>query len=125
MSDTALFPLPFDATPEDRERAKQELAKFTKVIGEEGGAIKIVGEQIGQTGPVWHLQYTRLYRLPNGFLAAARDIHEGTKVAFAEKAEQLPGVFAKNDTVKEFLEDELRYRKIIAPAHGAGGAHGA
>ncbi len=117
MSETAIFPLPFDATPDDRERAKQELGKYTKVVGEEAGGIKIVGEQIGQTGPVWHLQYTRLYRLPNGFLAAARDIHEGVKAAFAEKAEQLPEVFAKNATVKEFLEDELRYRKVTGTAH--------
>ena len=119
VSETALFPMPFDATPADRERAKQELAKFAMVVGEEDGAIKIAGEQIGQTGPVWHFQYTRLYRLPNGFLAAARDIHEGVKVAFADKAEQLPEAFAKNATVREFLEDELRYRKIIGPAHAA------
>ena len=120
MSATALFPLPFDATPQDREAAKREIAKYARVVGEENGAIKFEGEQIGQTGPVWHFQYTRLYRLPNGFLAAARDIHEGVKVAFSAKAETLAATFAQNEAVREFIEDELRYRKVIGTAHAAG-----
>ena len=125
MSDTATFPLPFDATPQDREQAKREFSQYTKVVGDEEHAITIEGEQIGQTGPVWHLQYTRLYRLSNGYLAAARDIHEGVRVAFAKDAESLARTFAQNDVVREFLEDELRYRKIIDTAPSAGNAHGA
>jgi hypothetical protein len=117
MSETATFPLPFDATRQDRDAAKKEFAKYTEVLGEEDRAIKFAGEQIGQTGPVWHFQYTRLYRLPNGFLAAARDIHEGVKVAFAKDAESLAATLADNAVVREFIEDELRYRKIIGQAH--------
>ena len=124
MSETATFPLSFDATPHDVEKAKQEIGRHAEVTGTEDRAIKFVGEQIGQTGPVWHFQYTRLYRLPNGYLAAARDIHEGVTVAFSKDAESLARTFAKNDTVREFIEDELRYRKIIGTAP-AGPKHGA
>ena len=117
MSETATFPLPFDATPQDLDKAKQEFAKYTQVVGAEGRELTIAAEQIGQTGPVWHFQYTRLYRLPNGFLAAARDIHEGVKVVFAKDAESLAEALADNAVVREFIEDELRYRKIIGQPH--------
>ena len=118
MSGTAVFPLPFDATPQDLENAKREFAKHAQIIGTEERAIKFAGEQIGQTGPVWHFQYTRLYRLANGYLAAARDIHEGVKVAFTQKLEELPEVLSTNPVVREFIEDELRYRKVVGSAHG-------
>lgn len=117
MSETATFPLPFDATPQDLDKAKKEFAKYTEVIVAKDRELTIAAEQIGQTGPVWHFQYTRLYRLPNGFLAAARDIHEGVKVAFAKDAESLAKTFADNAVVREFIEDELRYRNIIGQAH--------
>jgi serine/threonine protein kinase HipA of HipAB toxin-antitoxin module len=117
MSETAEFPLPFDASPEERDAAKREFAKHTQVVGDAERGIRFVGEAIGQTGPVWHFQYTRLYRLPNGYLAAARDLHEGVKVAFAADAESLADGFA-NPLVREFIEDELRYRKVIGSAHG-------
>ena len=118
MSDTAEFPLPFDATPHDRETAKREIAKHTRVLGDDEGGVRFVGEFIGQTGPVWHLQYTRLYRLPNGYMVAARDLHEGVKVAFAQDPAALADAFA-NPVVREFIEDELRYRKIIGSEHAA------
>lgn len=117
MSETAEFPLPYDATVEEREAAKREIAKHTEVVGDAERAIRFVGQSIGQTGPVWHFQYTRLYRLPNGYMVAARDLHEGVKVAFATDAESLAGAFA-NPVVREFIEDELRFRKIIGTTHG-------
>ena len=116
MSETAEFPLPFDSTPEELAAAKREIAKHTQVLGEGERSVRFVGESIGQTGPVWHLQYTRLYRLPNGFMVAARDLHEGVKVAFAKDAESLATAF-DNPNVREFIEDELRYRNIIGQAH--------
>lgn len=112
MSETTEFPLPFDAGPEEFATAKREIAKHTEVVGEQDRAIRFVGQSIGQTGPVWHLQYTRLYRLPTGYMVAARDLHEGVKVAFAAEPEGLAAAFA-NPVVREFIEDELRFRKII------------
>jgi hypothetical protein len=116
MSETAEFPLAFDATDAERETAKRELAKYTKIVGAADRVIRFEGELIGQTGPVWHFQYTRLYRVPNGYLAAARDLHEGVKVAFAPTPEALAETF-DNPVVREFIEDELRYRKVIGSAH--------
>ncbi|HLQ04306.1 MAG TPA: hypothetical protein VK197_01510 [Verrucomicrobiae bacterium] len=116
MSETAEFPLAFDATDAERETAKRELAKYTKIVDAADRVIRFEGELIGQTGPVWHFQYTRLYRVPNGYLAAARDLHEGVKVAFAPTPEALAETF-DNPVVREFIEDELRYRKVIGSAH--------
>ncbi len=116
MSETAEFPLPYDATPADLETAKREIAKHTQVVGESERSVRFVGESIGQTGPVWHLQYTRLYRLPNGYLVATRDLHEGVRVAFASDPEGLAKAF-EDPTVREFIEDELRYRKVIGSKH--------
>jgi len=116
MSETAEFPLAFDATSSERESAKREIAKYTKVIAEREGGIEFEGTKIGQTGPVWHFQYTRVYRVPNGYLVAARDLHEGIKVAFAKTPEGLTETF-DNPVVREFIEDELRYRKIIGTPH--------
>ncbi|HYR93024.1 MAG TPA: hypothetical protein VEP48_02370 [Methylomirabilota bacterium] len=116
MSETAEFPLAFDATDAERETAKGEIAKYTKIVDASDRVIRFEGESIGQTGPVWHFQYTRLYRVPNGYLVAARDLHEGVKVAFASTAEALADTF-DNPVVREFIEDELRYRKVIGSAH--------
>jgi hypothetical protein len=118
MSETAEFPLPYDATKEDRETAKREIAKHAKVTGETENAIRFEGVAIGQTGPVWHIQYTRLYRIPKGYLVAARDMHEGIKVAFAQTPEGLADAF-DNPVVKEFIEDELRYRNVVGTTHAA------
>jgi len=94
-SEIAEFPLPADVTADERATAKRE---------------------IGQTGPVWHFQYTRLYQLPHGFLVAAHDLHEGIKVSYADTPEGLPKAF-ENETVREFIEEELRFRKILGPEH--------
>jgi hypothetical protein len=118
MSETAEFPLPFDASREERDAAKREIAKHTDIVKEEDDAITFVGEKLGQTGPVWHLQYTRIYRVPKGYLVAARDLHEGVKVGFAQTPAELSQAF-ENPVVREFIEDELRYRKIIGPDDGA------
>src|SRR6266480_1492361 len=108
----AEFPLPADVTDDERATAKREIGKYTKVLGEEPRVIRFAGRTIGQTGPVWHFQYTRLYELPKGYLVAAHDLHEGIKVAYAERPEQLPKAF-DNDLVREVVEGERRYRKII------------
>jgi hypothetical protein len=115
-SEIAEFPLPADATKDERDTAKREIGKYTKILGEEPRLIRFAGRTIGQTGPVWHFQYTRLYALPKGYLAAGHDLHEGIKVAYAETPEDLPKAF-ENELVREFVEDELRYRKIIGSAH--------
>ena len=115
-SEIAEFPLPADATDDERATAKREIGRHTKVLSEEPRVIRFEGKKIGQTGPVWHFQYIRLYALPNGYLAAGHDLHEGIKVARAETPEDLPKGF-ENDLVREFVEDELRYRKIIGTEH--------
>ncbi len=115
-SEIAEFPLPADVTEEERATAKREIGKYTKILGEEPRVIRFEGKLIGQTGPVWHFQYTRLYQLPKGYMVAAHDLHEGIKVAYADTPENLPKAF-DNDLVREFVEDELRYRKIIGSEH--------
>lgn len=110
-SEIAEFPLPADVTDEERATAKREIGKHAKIVAEEPRLIRFEGRAIGQTGPVWHLQYTRLYAVPNGYVVAAHDLHEGIKVMFAKDPKELPDAF-KNETVREFLEDELRFRKI-------------
>jgi len=120
-SEIAEFPLPADATDEERATAKREIGKHARIVGEEPRVIRFEGTKIGQTGPVWHLQYTRLYKLSTGYLVAAHDLHEGIKVFHADEPEDLPRAF-ENDTVREFIEDELRYRKILAPEGDAAAA---
>ena len=116
MSEIAEFPLPADVTDEERVTAKREIGKYAKIVGETEDIIRFNGELIGQTGPVWHFQYTRMYKLAKGYLAAAHDLHEGIKVAYADRAEGLPKAF-ENPLVREFLEDELLFRKIVGPEH--------
>jgi hypothetical protein len=116
MSEIAEFPLPADATDEERATAKREIAKYTTVVDATDAVIRFNGELIGKTGPVWHFQYTRMYKLPKGYLTAAHDLHEGIKVAFADEAAALPKAF-ENPLVREFLEDELRFRKIVGADH--------
>lgn len=118
MSETAEFPLAFDATSEEREAAKSEIAKHTQVLGDADRSIRFVGQQIGQTGPVWHIQYTRMYRLANGYLLGSRDLHTGVHFSFAADPEKLADAF-ENPVVREFIEDELRFRGVIGTAHRA------
>ncbi len=111
-----MYPLPADATDEERATARRAIGKYTKIVGESDDKITFDGELIGQTGPVWHFQYTRMYKLPKGYLAAAHDLHEGIKVAHVDRPEDLPAAF-DNPLVSEFVEDELRFRKIIGAEH--------
>jgi hypothetical protein len=115
---TATFPLPADVTDDERRQLREGIAPYTRVIREEPNAFQIDAEQVGQTGPVHHFQYIRLYRVGSGVLAIGHDLREGMKIAFAEHASELPARF-ETDTVREFIEDELRYRHVIDAA-GAG-----
>jgi hypothetical protein len=110
--DVAEFPLPADATDEERAQAKREIGNYTQVLGEEPHAVRLKGRLLGKTGPNWHFQYTRIYALPKGFLAAGHDIREGIKVSYANELEHVADGF-ENDGVREFIIDELRFRKLI------------
>jgi hypothetical protein len=112
------FPLPHDATDEERATARTEIAKHTRVVSEEPGRVRLIGRTIGQTGPIWHFQYIRMYQLPKGFMVAGHDLREGIKVAYADTAEGLPRCF-EHEGVREFMEDELRFRGAIGSAHAS------
>jgi len=118
--ETTEFPLPNDATDEERETARREIAKYTRVIATEPLTVRFVGRPIGQTGPIWHFQYIRMYQLPKGFMVAGHDLREGIKVAYADSAEGLPRTFA-HAGVQEFIEDELRFRGVIGSEHARTG----
>lgn len=117
MADETTFPLPADVEESERETLRREVAHYAKVLGDDARDFRFEGAQIGQTGPVHHFQYIRLYRVADGFLAIGHDLREGMKVTFAKTAEELPGAFAEQ-TVREFVEDELRYRGVL-PGAGA------
>ena len=118
MSETTVFPLPIDATDEERRTAREQIGGHATIRSEDARGITFDGRTIGQTGPIWHFQYTRMYALPKGYLVAAHDLREGIKVGYAETAEKLPEVF-EDERVREFLEDELRFRKVIGAEHAA------
>jgi hypothetical protein len=110
--DTAEFPLPADATDTDRAQARREIGKYTEIVGEEPRAIKLKGKLLGQTGPIWHFQYTRVYAVPKGYLAVANDIREGINASSSDDLVHVADGF-ENDGVREFILDELRFRKLI------------
>lgn len=110
--DIAEFPLPGDTNDEERAQAKIALAKHAQIVGEEPHVIRLTGRLLGQTGPNWHFQYTRIYALRKGFLAAAHDIREGIKVSYADDLAHVADGF-ENDGVREFIIDELRFRKLL------------
>jgi hypothetical protein len=110
--DVAEFPLPADATDAERAQAKREIGKHAQIDGEEPHLIRIKGKLLGKTGPNWHFQYTRIYALPKGFLAAGHDIREGIKVSYADDLEHVADGF-ENEGVREFIIDELRFRKLL------------
>lgn len=114
--DTTEFPLPNDATDEERETARREIAKYTKVTDAQPRSVRFEGRAIGQTGPIWHFQYLRMYQLPRGFLVAGHDLREGINVHYADTAEGLAKSF-EHAGVQEFIEDELRFRGVIRGAH--------
>ncbi len=117
MSDEVTdFPLPHDATDDERATARRDIGEHTRVIGDDRDRVRLAGRAIGQTGPIWHFQYLRMYQLPRGYLVAGHDLREGIKVGFAEAAEDLPRCF-EHEGVREFIEDELRFRGIIGSEH--------
>ena len=116
--DTAPFPLPYDVTDEERAQARALLGTHAKIVSEEPRALRIAARAIGQTGPIWHFQYLRMYQLPTGFLIAGRDLREGVKVGYAKTAEELPRCF-EHEAVQEFVADELRFRGVIGTEHAA------
>lgn len=110
--DTAEFPLPADTTDAERAQAKREIGKHAQIVAEEPRLIRLNGRLLGKTGPNWHFQYTRIYALPKGFLAAGHDIREGIKVSYADDLAHVADGF-ENEGVREFIEDELRFRKLL------------
>ena len=109
---TAEFPLPADVSDEERAQAKREIGRYATITGEEPRSIRFNGRSLGQTGPNWHFQYTRIYALERGFLAAGHDIRDGIKVSFALDLAHVADGF-ENEGVREFIEDELRFRKLL------------
>jgi hypothetical protein len=114
--DTAEFPLPADATDEERAQAKREIGRYAEVLEERPNGLTIKAKLLGKTGPIWHFQYTRIYALPKGFLAAGHDIREGIKVSYADELQHVADGF-ENDGVREFILDELRFRRLLVPEH--------
>jgi len=110
--DTAEFPLPADTNDTERAQAKREIGKHAQIVAEEPRLIKLKGRLLGKTGPNWHFQYTRIYALPKGFLAAGHDIREGVKVSYADDLAHVADGF-ENEGVREFIADELRFRKLL------------
>ena len=110
--DIAEFPLPADTTDTERAQAKTEIGKYAEIVSEEPHVIRIRGKLLGKTGPNWHFQYTRIYALPKGFLAVGHDIRAGIKVSYADDLEHVADGF-KNEGVREFILDELRFRKVL------------
>ena len=110
--DIAEFPLPADTTDAERAQAKREIGTHAEIVAEEPRLIKLKGRLLGQTGPNWHFQYTRIYALPKGFLAAGHDIREGIKVSYADDLAHVADGF-ENEGVREFIADELRFRKLL------------
>ena len=110
--DTAEFPLPADTNDTERAQAKREIGKHAQILSEEPRLIKLKGRLLGKTGPNWHFQYTRIYALPKGFLAAGHDIREGIKVSYADDLAHVADGF-ENEGVREFIADELRFRKLL------------
>ncbi len=110
--DTAEFPLPADTTDEERAQAKREIGAHARIVAEEPHLLRIRGRALGQTGPIWHFQYTRIYALPKGYLAAGHDIREGIKVSYADDLAHVADGF-EHEVVREFILDELRFRRLL------------
>lgn len=117
MTDIAEFPLPADVTDEERATLRREIGRHTRILAEEPGAIRFEGRWLGQTGPIWHMQYSRVYALPKGYLLAAHDLREGMKVSFAPDPQGLVES-VEHPAVREFIEDELRFRKVTGDGQG-------
>ena len=116
VQDLADFPLPADATDDERAQAKREIGRHAKIVEEQPRGLRIAAKLLGQTGPIWHFQYTRIYALPKGYLAAGHDIREGIKVSFADDLEHVADDLG-NEGVREFILDELRFRGLLDAEH--------
>ena len=114
--DFAEFPLPADATDDERAQAKREIGAHAKIIEETPRGLRIAAKLLGQTGPIWHFQYTRIYALPKGYLAAGHDIRDGIKVSYALDLEHVADDLG-NEGVREFILDELRFRGVLHAEH--------
>jgi hypothetical protein len=120
ITETAEFPLPADVTAEERATALREIGRHAEIVGEEPRLIRFRGRMLGQTGPIWHFQYTRVYAVAKGFLVAGHDLREGIVVRHADTLDRATDGFG-NDGVREFIEDELRFRGLL-PAGAADAA---
>jgi len=114
--DIAEFPLPADASDEERAQATREIGAHAKIVDQAPGLLRITAKLLGQTGPIWHFQYTRIYALPKGFLAAGHDIRDGIKVSYADELANVADGF-ENEGVHEFILDELRFRGLLDADH--------
>ncbi len=114
--DLAEFPLPADATDDERAQAKRVIGAHAKIIEETPRGLRIEAKLLGQTGPIWHFQYTRIYALPKGYLAAGHDIRDGIKVSYADELGHVADGF-ENEGVHEFILDELRFRGVLNAEH--------
>ena len=114
--DTSEFPFPADATDEERAQAKQLIGEHARIVEATPRGLTIAAKQLGQTGPIWHFQYTRIYALPNGYLAAGHDIRDGIKVSHSDELEHVADDLG-NEGVREFILDELRFRGHLGAEH--------
>jgi hypothetical protein len=114
--DISEFPFPADATDEERAQAKQEIGAHARIVEATPRALRIAAKLLGQTGPIWHYQYTRIYALPKGYLAAGHDIREGIKVSYSDELEDVAADLG-HDGVREFILDELRFRGLLKAEH--------
>ena len=118
--DTAEFPFPADVTDEERAQAKDRIGQHARIVEETPRGLKLAASLLGQTGPIWHFQFTRIYALPKGFLAAGHDIRDGIKVSYSEDLAHVADGLG-DEGVREFILDELRFRGHLAAEHA--GAH--
>ena len=118
MGDFVDFPLPADATAEERATVAREVGARTTIREQDPLRIRFDGRLLGQTGPIWHFQYLRVYALPNGYLAAGHDLRAGMVVVHSDTLETLSAGFAEAG-VREFIDDELRFRGHLKQTHAA------
>ena len=118
MSEIAEFPLPADVTAEERATALREIGRYAEILSEEPRLIRFRGRTLGQTGPIWHFQFTRVYAVAPGFLVAGHDLRDGIIVRHADDLARVTEGFG-NESVREAIEDELRFRQVV-PAGAAG-----
>jgi len=118
IADVAEFPLPADVTADERATALREIGRHAEIVADEPRAIRFRGRTLGQTGPIWRFQYTRVFAVAHGFLVAGHELREGIVVRHADTLEQVTADFG-NDGVREFIEDELRFRGLLPAAAAA------